>query len=579
MIILEKFKFRKLIAIFTILPVIAVLPLLFSTPAYAANKTAIAIDFNYQVDQNGILKTVNTTKYTNNTPNTVLTFSTDGKFTLDAMRKYSSEKLMWDNLDQELKSLKIKINNTNRTFTSVKTSSGYEITYKQNVSIKYNEVLTVTIEFTNPELIEKVGKIYNIYIPESPVIDNNLRSRYEVSITTNASVSKSLGPIHFATEEYRESNNNYVFSFQSINSSKKTHVIQIGDSQVWKFELTQKVDTVGLSAPNLSEYKVMIPGDDPSLNQKVYFEDFSPKPQKIESLPNGDLQATYYLDQNVKNISVKGYLIQSEDNNIGNTSAGNLDLSKYLLPEQYWEVDNPLIVASAKGIANGKDTMETIMNTYDFVISKVDYDNLKLGINNVRQGAVQTLKTGSGVCMEYSDLLITLLRAKGIPSRAVFGYGYTPGENGANTEKHQWVQAYIDGTGWVSIDPTWGNTTRKFIGKDFDHFSWFVSEENVESPKEVTMLISGNLSENLDTPNIYITPVDENVLVSKLFDSVSVMDTYKLTSFDEFVYETRVIIYFPYILGVLVVSIVSSILFRIFRNITNPKSRELSSEI
>ncbi|MEI6886825.1 MAG: transglutaminase domain-containing protein [bacterium] len=563
--ILANLKILKLFGILTLTPILFVFSLLLTSPVFAETKTAINIHLDYQVNQNGELKTINTTKYINNTPNTVLSFSSDGKFSLTAMRKYTNQDLMWSNLNKELASLVIKINNSKKSFTSIKTSNGYEITYKQNNSIKYGESMIVTAEFLNPELIEKVGKIYNIYIPESPVIESSLRSRYELSINTTANISKLLGPIHFATENYTEDTNSYIFKFESKDSSKKTHVIQIGNSQIWKFELIQKVDLTGLLNPNLSEYKIMIPSDDPTLNQKVFYESFSPIPQKITSLPNGNLEATYYIDQDVTSISVKGYLIQSEENSKEGYLDNSIDLSKYLSAEKYWEVTDPLIVETTNRIQNGSNTMETIMNIYDFVTSKVDYDNLKLGINNTRQGAVSTLKTGSGVCMEYSDLLITLLRAKGIPSRAVFGYGYTPGENSSVAEKHQWVQAYINDTGWVSIDPTWGNTTRKFIGKDFDHFSWFVSEESVDNPKEVTSLFVGSVTGNLETPNIVVTPVGDNIIPINYMDSKEAINKYKLTQIDEIVLSIRVAIFFPYLIAGLLIITVPTILLKVFK--------------
>jgi hypothetical protein len=91
--------------------------------------------------------------------------------------------------------------------------------------------------------------------------------------------------------------------------------------------------------------------------------------------------------------------------------------------------------------------------------------------------------------MEYADLLIAILRAQGIPARAAFGYGNDPLLSKSNTEDintksvqntrigHQWVQVWIDNTGWVSIDPTWGETEREYIGPDLDHILWSAASD------------------------------------------------------------------------------------------------------
>jgi transglutaminase-like putative cysteine protease len=65
-----------------------------------------------------------------------------------------------------------------------------------------------------------------------------------------------------------------------------------------------------------------------------------------------------------------------------------------------------------------------------------------------------------GFCAHYAGATTFVLRAAGIPSRVVVGY--QGGESGAGGDylivrqydAHAWVEAYIDGRGWVRIDPT-----------------------------------------------------------------------------------------------------------------------------
>jgi hypothetical protein len=67
----------------------------------------------------------------------------------------------------------------------------------------------------------------------------------------------------------------------------------------------------------------------------------------------------------------------------------------------------------------------------------------------------QILTARKGDCTEYSKALITLLRSIKLPARQLSGvvlasdtplvFGY-----------HAWVEVWIKGTGWVVLDPTWG---------------------------------------------------------------------------------------------------------------------------
>ncbi|KAA1175104.1 DUF3488 domain-containing protein [Marinobacter salinexigens] len=65
-----------------------------------------------------------------------------------------------------------------------------------------------------------------------------------------------------------------------------------------------------------------------------------------------------------------------------------------------------------------------------------------------------------GFCAHYAGATTFVLRAAGIPSRIVAGYqGGEPGAGGEylivrQYDAHAWVEAWIEGRGWVRIDPT-----------------------------------------------------------------------------------------------------------------------------
>ncbi|WP_148862634.1 transglutaminase TgpA family protein [Marinobacter fonticola] len=78
------------------------------------------------------------------------------------------------------------------------------------------------------------------------------------------------------------------------------------------------------------------------------------------------------------------------------------------------------------------------------------------------QDAVDTLMFDAkrGFCAHYASATAFLLRSAGIPARIVVGYqGGSPGANGEylivrQYDAHAWVEAWVDGSGWVRVDPT-----------------------------------------------------------------------------------------------------------------------------
>ena len=509
------------------------------------NKVKLDLSYIYTVNSLGKLNIEISSKYTNESPGYLVTFPNKSEFLLYALKKYENKEDLIKSLDSQLNSLKINLNNTPVTYTVDKKEDEYNVSFNIIKQIPYKQSLTVTKKYENIDLIEHIGSIYNIYVPESPQISAETLSNFNISLTTKLIISKDLGPINFSTGEYKDDGKTYVFDLSSKENSKKTHLIQIGSFQTWKFKLLQKVDTKNSDNLNLIKYELELPHNDASLNQEVFFSSFIPLPEEVVSDPEGNLKAIYYLDSSVSEIVVEGFSILSIENNISDTFIP--DKTKYTSPEIYWESDNPLILNETSKFKSTSNT-DKLSETYDFVVGKVDYDNLKLGINNVRQGAVATLKNGSGVCMEYSDLLITLLRAQGIPARAVFGYGYDPTKKNTLPEKHQWVQAYIEGTGWVSLDPTWGNTSRRFIGSDFDHFSWFYSTTNVDTPPEGIRLGTTTTDTTFNSPDIFIEPVEGKVLTEKLLKADELSYTFKLDTLNNLIFSIRTYINIKYLL-------------------------------
>ncbi len=122
--------------------------------------------------------------------------------------------------------------------------------------------------------------------------------------------------------------------------------------------------------------------------------------------------------------------------------------------EKYLEVDHPEISTLAESLtADAETDCQAVNNIYTYVIDSMNYAGYVPGDN----GALLAHQTGTGDCTDYADLMIALTRAAGIPARFVEGVTYgTDGYYDEGQTKHDWLEVYLPGSGWVPMDPTWG---------------------------------------------------------------------------------------------------------------------------
>ncbi len=81
-----------------------------------------------------------------------------------------------------------------------------------------------------------------------------------------------------------------------------------------------------------------------------------------------------------------------------------------------------------------------------------------------------TMASKTGICLDYSSLMVAMLRSQQIPTRMEIGY--------AGTAYHAWLSAYIKDVGWV-------NGVVEFDGKDWSMmdptFASNINEEKLKS--------------------------------------------------------------------------------------------------
>ncbi len=121
-----------------------------------------------------------------------------------------------------------------------------------------------------------------------------------------------------------------------------------------------------------------------------------------------------------------------------------LELSIYRRPSRYATSDTfGGFAASEFGHLQDEELLPTVAS---WVGTRLQYSP---GSSGPSDGASETLLSGAGVCRDYAHLVITLLRALGVPSRlvAVYAPGCDP------MDFHAVVEAYV-GDGWYAVDAT-----------------------------------------------------------------------------------------------------------------------------
>ncbi|MDL2246976.1 hypothetical protein LJB96_05095, partial [Methanobrevibacter sp. OttesenSCG-928-K11] len=143
-----------------------------------------------------------------------------------------------------------------------------------------------------------------------------------------------------------------------------------------------------------------------------------------------------YIHIRPGNVNLEGSVLNNQ-NTISN-------LGIYLSSSANCQVYNSLIQAKALEITEGlNNNLAKAFAIFNYVKEEIDYEEYY----NTRYGAVGTLNSKVGNCVDGTHLLVALSRAAGLPARYVHGTCSFSG----STTGHVWAQILIDGT-WIVGD-------------------------------------------------------------------------------------------------------------------------------
>ncbi|MBN1262999.1 MAG: hypothetical protein JW991_01440 [Candidatus Pacebacteria bacterium] len=312
----------------------------------------------------------------------------------------------------------------------------------------------------------KNGEVWEVRLPRIPALEDFNYTRQVLA------VPKSFGePAFISPEGARRSQDDtwWYFSFEKEILNDQSVSAAFGKFQIFDFQLQYHLEN---PHSNQAIMQIALPPD--SFFQKIYLESLSPRPENIEADGDGNWLASYSLRSKERiDIQAKGW-VQIFSQSWGFPyQPDKKQLEANLAGQEYWPVNNTEIQARAS-------ELKTPAKIYQFVVDHLNYDYSDPDEKRPRRGALAALRNpDNSICMEFSDLFVTLARASGIPCREINGYAYTTNPQLKPADLfvdilHSWPEYWVeDGRYWQPVDPTWGKSTggRDYFSKmDLNHF-------------------------------------------------------------------------------------------------------------
>lgn len=345
------------------------------------------------------------------------------------------------------------------------------------------------LNYNIPEFAKKKGNTWEIQFPVFDKLNENQKTQIVLETPS------SFGELSFASIPVASSHSlgdRLQISLNPVNPNNKILLV-FGNHQIFDFNLNYFLKNTQ-NTTVITE--IPLPPD--TNYQDIVFKKINPEPRNVVADPDGNWLAQYELSpQQTLTVEVSGQAKVHPPHSRPTAIAPE----KYLQPQSFWPVNDPQVSSLSQNLTTAKSIYQYVVNSLDYNYGQID--------SAVRQGAVNALnRPQMALCTEFTDLFVTLARAKKIPAREIEGFAYSNNSrvkplNVNSDVLHAWPEYYDSQTQtWIQIDPTWGKTTNGidyFTDLDLNH---------------LTFVIHGLSSDNPPPPGSYRNPQnDKSVFV------------------------------------------------------------------
>lgn len=238
------------------------------------------------------------------------------------------------------------------------------------------------------------------------------------------------------------------FSLIDTHTYKITDTLTVTAKEETNLNLTYNIGTFS-NSPYQKELDLQVSGP----NAKITSEDSTRRQLIADTYVKPGDKIQYQIVRTVQNSGIK--YTKDLSKTTGDYSNFS-DYKKYTLPSDKIESDNQDIINKSKELfGTTTNPYYKAKIAYEFVNTYMNYDS-----TNGNKGALNALNTGRGVCEDYSELYVALLRASGVPARVATGFWTdtskfnSSGTIDGNEDRHAWVEYYLPEYGWIAAEPT-----------------------------------------------------------------------------------------------------------------------------
>jgi hypothetical protein len=171
---------------------------------------------------------------------------------------------------------------------------------------------------------------------------------------------------------------------------------------------------------------------------------------------------------------------------------------KYRESSHYWPVKSPSILnLKEEEWFRIEDLSKWTQFACRYIRKKIKHRERQ----EERLGAYKAMLTSIGDCDEFTDLLITLARLRGIPSRRLTGYYIL--KKGDTPEEHAWGEIFSQNKGWIVVDVALnniGNHTIRYIILKIEEFNPTLPDYQVQTKHSTNVHYEWQRSKPIVTP-------------------------------------------------------------------------------
>ncbi len=201
----------------------------------------------------------------------------------------------------------------------------------------------------------------------------------------------------------------------------------------------QKIENLKIEAPFKHKLK-----EDARKNRMAYFEADHPKDKEISIL------TTFTVKSKERLTPLDPQKIRPINDKIRKKYA------EYLQPSSHIPLDETIRKAAQEAGGDEGHALKASRKLYDWVLENIDYwvkdpgHKKSSGVGS----APYCLSSKTGNCTDFHSLYTALSRARGIPTRMIYGSLFKADLNGLDKDQsyHCWVEFFAPGIGWVPLD-------------------------------------------------------------------------------------------------------------------------------